>query len=270
MLFRSFSWNNRNEIADVISNSVAPALVAATFKQFYYANFPRVTVNTGATEDSTWNQSTTLANETTGYFKNALGSPISVGTYSSTAFQYVVPRCLIRFVPPVINGQPYYFDSNNRLKPGLPTRPEDHMEIWASPLAVIGDGSNGGQGNFDDGQGPITLNNFVPTGAIVDTVIPIFVTDLPVNIKEQMTQQILLYRNFGLGYDNDGSVTGTAGTWYLITSTNLDANATWSQQYAGNTSGANLDASWLVQFVAVDNNYTITFRGLAYYFGSVI
>jgi hypothetical protein len=85
-----------------------------------------------------------------------------------------------------------------------------------------------------------------------------------------MTQQILLYRNFGLGYDNDGSITGTAGTWYLITSTNLDANATWSQTYAGNTSGANLDASWMVQFVAVDNNYTITFRGLAYYFGSVI
>ena len=170
----------------------------------------------------------------------------------------------------MINGQPYYFDSNNRLKPGLPTRPEDHLEIWASPLAVIGDGSNGGVGNFTDGQGPVTLNNFVPTGAVVETIIPIFITDLPPSIKEAMTQQILLYRNFGLGYDNDGSITGTAGTWYLITSTNLDADATWSQTYAGNTSGANLDASWMVQFVAVDNNYTITFRGLAYYFGSVI
>jgi hypothetical protein len=211
-----------------------------------------------------------LANETTGYFENALGAPVMVGDYSSTAFKYVVPRSLIKFVPPVINGQPYYFDSNNRLKPGLPTRPEDHLEIWASPLAVIGDGSNGGVGNFTDGQGPVTLNNFVPTGAVVETIIPIFITDLPPSIKEAMTQQILLYRNFGLGYDNDGSITGTAGTWYLITSTNLDADATWSQTYAGNTSGANLDASWMVQFVAVDNNYTITFRGLAYYFGSVI
>ena len=265
-----FSWTNRNEIADIIANSVQPALAGATFKQFYYANFPRIDVNTGGTALSSWHQSTTLANETTGYFENALGAPVMVGDYSSTAFKYVVPRSLIKFVPPVINGQPYYFDSNNRLKPGLPTRPEDHLEIWDSPLAVIGDGSNGGVGNFTDGQGPVTLNNFVPTGAVVETIIPIFITDLPPSIKEAMTQQILLYRNFGLGYDNDGSITGTAGTWYLITSTNLDADATWSQTYAGNTSGANLDASWMVQFVAVDNNYTITFRGLAYYFGSVI
>ena len=261
-----FSWTNRNEIADLITNEVQPAIAQDTFKQFYYANFPRVTVNTGATALSTWNQSTTLANETTGYFKNAVGDDIMVGTFSSTAFQYVVPKCLIKFIPPVINGQTYYFDANNRLKPGVPTRPEDRMEIWASPLTVVGNGS----GNQINGEGKIALNNFVPTGAVVDTIIPVFLSDLSVTIREQMTQQILLYRNFGLGYDNDGSVTGTAGTWYMITSTNLDADAAWSQTYAGNTTGQNLDASWLVQFVAVDNKYTITFRGLAYYFGSVL
>jgi len=265
-----FSWINRNEISDLIANQVQPAIVDTTFKQFYYANFPRIPVNTGVTALSTWNQSTTLANETTGYFQNALGEPVMVGTSSSTAFQYVVQKSLIKFIPPVINGQPYYFDANNRLKPGLPTRPEDHLEIWASPLAIVGDGSNDGIGNLSNGQGPIALNNFVPTGAVVDSIIPVFLTDLTPSIREQMTQQILLYRNFGLGYDNNGDITGTAGSWYVITSTNLDADATWSQAYAGNTSGNNLDASWMVQFVAVDNKYTITFRGLAYYFGSVL
>ena len=265
-----FSWINRNEIADLIANQVQPAIIDTTFKQFYYANFPRIPVNTGVTALSTWNQSTTLANETTGYFQNALGEPVMVGTSSSTAFKYVVQKSLIKFIPPVINGQPYYFDANNRLKQGLPTRPEDHLEIWASPLAIVGDGSNNGIGNLTNGQGPIALNNFVPTGAVVDSIIPVFLTDLTPSIREQMTQQILLYRNFGLGYDNNGAITGTAGTWYVITSTNLDADATWSQAYAGNTSGNNLDASWMVQFVAVDNKYTITFRGLAYYFGSVL
>ena len=265
-----FSWTNRNEIADLITNQVQPAIAGATFKQFYYANFPRITVNTGTTALSTWHQSTTLANETTGYFQNALGAPVMVGTYSSTAFKYVAQKSLIKFVPPTIDGQPYYFDANNRLKAGLPTRPEDHLEIWASPLAIVGDGSNDGIGNLINGQGPIALNNFVPTGAIVDTIIPVFLTDLSTTIREEMTQQILLYRNFGLGYDNDGAITGTAGTWYIITSTNLNADATWSQTYAGNTSGQNLDASWMVEFVAVDNKYTITFRGLAYYFGSVL
>jgi hypothetical protein len=265
-----FSWINRNEIADLITNQVQPAIIGSTFKQFYYANFPRITVNTGATALSTWHQSTTLANETTGYFQNALGEPVMVGTSSSTAFKYVVQKSLIKFVPPVIDGQPYYFDANNRLKPGLPTRPEDHLEIWASPLEIIGDGSNDGIGNLTNGQGPIALNNFVPTGAVVDSIIPVFLTDLSPSVREQMTQQILLYRNFGLGYDNNGTITGTAGTWYVITSTNLDADAAWSQTYAGNTSGNNLDASWMIQFVAVDNQYTITFRGLAYYFGSVL
>jgi len=85
----------------------------------------------------------------------------------------------------------------------------------------------------------------------------------------------LLNRQFGLGYDNDGSVTGTPYTWYVITSTNLNVgtqeNITpWSQQYAGNTTGANLDASWLVAFTVQNQNYTITFRGLSYYFGSVL
>lgn len=265
-----FTWTNRNEIADLITNRVQPAIAGATFKQFYYANFPRTPVNTGATALSTWHQSTTLANETTGYFQNALDTPIMVGSYSSTAFEYVVQKSLIKFVPPIINGQPYYFDENNRLKQGLPTRPGDHMEIWASPLAIVGDGSNSGTGNLTNGQGPVTLNNFVPTGAVVDSIIPVFLTDLTTTIREQITQQILLYRNFGLGYDNNGTVTGTAGTWYVVTSTNLNDNASWSQTYAGNTSGQNLDASWLVQFMAADNKYAISFRGLAYYFGSVL
>lgn len=85
-----------------------------------------------------------------------------------------------------------------------------------------------------------------------------------------MSEQIVLYRNFGLGYDNDGSVTGTAYSWYLITSTNLDADAPWSQANAGSQSGTNLDASWLIQFVTENQSYTITFRGLAYNFGSVL
>jgi hypothetical protein len=50
----------------------------------------------------------------------------------------------------------------------------------------------------------------------------------------------------------------------------LAADATWSQAYAGNQSGTSLDASWLIQFVTNGAGYTITFRGLAYNFGSVL
>lgn len=265
-----FSWTNRNEIADVITNQVQPQIGEATMRQFYYANFPRQSVNTGGTAGSYWQQSTTLANETTGYFKNAAGTPIPVGTPSTSAFKYAIVGSLIKFVAPTINGVTYYFDRNNRLQPGIPTRPDEHTEIWASPIDVVGDGMNSGLGNLTSGAGPIALNNFVPTGAVVDTIIPLFVTDLPLSVEQQISEQITLFRNFGLGYDNDGSITGTPYSWYVITSTNLDQDAAFSLSNAGSTTGTNSDASWLIQFVVQNQNYTITFRGLAYYFGSVL
>lgn len=273
-----FTWNTRNEIADVITNQVQPQLLEPLVKQFYYANFPRQAVNTGTTALSTWQQSTTLANQTTGFFRNSAvtstwpsGTPIPVGNVVSTSnpFFFITPGALIKFVSPT----GYYFDRNNRLVQGTPARADETLEIWASPLQVVGDGYNGGLGNLPSGAGPVTLNNFVPTGAIVDSIIPLFVTDLPLDLETAIAEQIVLYRNFGLGYDNDGSVTGTPYAWYLITSTNLDQDATWSQTVpgtAGNTDGINTDASWMIQFVTVNQSYTITFRGLQYNFGSVL
>ena len=275
-----FTYINRNDIADFVTNTAQPQLDQATMKQFYYANFPRVTINTGTTALSTWNQSTTLANETTGYFRNAIvsatwpnGTPIPVGTSTTSNFKYVQVGSLIQFVAPTINGVTYYFDRNNKLQPGTPSKPDERTEIWAAAQAIIGDGYNGGVGNLLSGSGPITINNFVPTGAVVQEIIPLFVTDLPTILEQQIAEQMLLFRNFGLGYDSLGTITGTIGNWYLITSTNLDTSAAWSQTTpgaAGNTSGINSDASWLAQFVVQNQNYTVTFRGLAYYFGSVL
>ena len=265
-----FSWANRNEIADVITNQVQPQIGEFTMRQFYYANFPRQSVNTGITVGSYWQQSTTIANETTGYFKNSSGTPIPVGVPSTTAFKYAVVGSLIKFVAPTINGVTYYFDRNNRLQPGIPTKPDERTEIWASPINVVGDGMNSGLGNLTSGAGPIALNNFVPTNAVVDTIIPLFKTSLPVTIQQQIAEQIVLFRNFGLGYDNDGTITGTPYSWYVITSNNLAQDATFSLTNAGSTAGTNSDASWLIQFVVQNQNYTITYRGLAYYFGSVL
>ena len=261
-----FSFNNRNDVADLIANQVQPDIASAIVRQFYYSYFPRESTNTGSTAGTTWNQSTTLANETTGYFVNAAGQPTPIGSAVTSIFKYVVVGSLIKFVPPT----GFFFDRNNKLVQGVPTRADETLQIWATPQQIVGDGYNSGVGNLSSGAGPITINNFVPTGAIVDTVIPVFITDLPTVLQVQMADQILLLRNFGLGYDSEGTITGTPATWYLITGSNLDQDAPWSQTFAGNTSGAGLDASWLVQFVVVNQNYTITLRGLAYNFGSVL
>jgi len=272
-----FSWTNRNEIADFITNAVQPQLFEATMKQFYYANFPRIDVNvpSSSTEGTTWQQTTTITNETTGFFRNSTGTPIPVGPSTSTDFKYIQVGSLIKFTAPEINGVQYYFDRNNKLRPGVPTKPDEKLEIWASPLAIVGDGSNNGLGNLTTGVGPVTLNNFVPTGAVASQIIPLFVTDLPLSIEQAMGEQIEILRNFGIGYASTDIITPQAqtipaGTWYLINSNNLDEDAEWSQANAGDTSGGNQDASWLVQFIVENQNYTVKFRGLAYFFGSVL
>jgi hypothetical protein len=261
----NFAWLTTNDISDVVTNQITPLLLQAGAKQFYYANFPRPSLSV---LNNSWNQSTVLANETTGYFENSLGNPVSIGSYTSSNMKYIVVGSLVKFVPP--SG--YFFDANNRLAAGVPTRADEKMVIWASPTAVFTDGTNQGQGNLENGQGPVVLNNNIPTGALATEVIPLFVTDFTTALRQSMIDQVALNQNFGLGYDNDGNVTGTAGTWYLITATNLaPATAAWSQQYAGNTSGGNLDASWFIQANTTDGtNYTVVSRSLDYYFGSVL
>jgi hypothetical protein len=261
-----FDWVNRNEIVDVINNSVEPLLPSRGFIQFYYdpSNFPRVSFTN---LQQAWFQSTRLVNETTGYFYvNNPTQPQALGAYTSGANKYITQASLIQFVPPA----GYYFDANNRLVQGVPTRANETLSIWATVSAVVLDGTNNGLGNFTDGTGPVTINNFVPTGALVSQVIPKFVTDLPSALEQSMIQQIELYRNFGLGYDYLGTVTGTAGTWYLITSTNLDLDAAFGLANAGSTTGAGLDASWLIQFETDGVNYTVTSRQLDYLWASII
>ena len=252
-----FSWLTTNDISDILSNRVEPILATEAAKQFYYANYPRPSLTALAVS---WNLSTTLANETTGYFKNTAGIPVSVGVYASNNMKYIQIGSLIKFRSPT----GYYFDANNRLVLGTPTRADEKLTIWASATAVYLDGTNQGLGNFANGLGPVVLNNYVPTNAQCVEVIPLFVTDLGTTVKQSALAQIELYRNFGLGYNN------LTNTWYVITSTNLAVNATWNEDYAGDTSGANLDASWVVQFVTDGESYTVTTRALNYYFGSVL
>jgi hypothetical protein len=256
----AFEWFTRNDVVDVINQSIQPSLAGRSMTQFYYdkTNFPRQDLYVLGI---TWQQSTTVVNETTGYFKNNRGIPQPIGIYTDSNAKYITQGALVQFVPPA----GYYFDANNRLVAGVPTRSDEKLVIWATTIAVLIDGTNQGTGNLPNGVGPVTLNNFVPTGAIAYQVIPKFVSDLPTSIEQSMLQQIELARNFGLGYDY------LTGTWYIITSTNLAANSSFSLAYAQSTAGVNLDASWLIQFTTTNgSNYTVVSRGLDYFFASVI
>jgi hypothetical protein len=259
----TFTYQTTNDINNVIINDITPLLIQATLRQFYYAYFPRPSLTA---LNYIWNESTTIVNETTGYFVNSSGTVMPVGPTVSNNAKFITETALIKFIPPT----GYYFDASNDLRPGIPTSDNDHLVIWASPTAIYGNGTNGGTGNLTDGTGPVVLNTYVPTGAIAVQVIPLFASTFSTALKDSIVNQIYLKANFGLGYDSTGTITGTPYTWYLITAPNLDTGAAWSQTNAGDTSGANLDASWLIQATFDGSQYTVISRSLDYYFGSVI
>jgi hypothetical protein len=191
---------------------------------------------------------------------------VQIASYSSNNTKYIQVGALVKFVAPT----GYFFDKNNQLVAGTPIRADEKYAIWASPTAIYLDGTNQGIGNFENGLGPVVLNNFVPTGAIASQVIPLFATDFTNTFAQSIAEQIRLNRNFGLGYDNIGSITGTPYTWYLINSANLDVDANFSLANAGSTAGVQNDASWFIQATTDGSTYTVQSRSLDYYFGSVL
>jgi hypothetical protein len=156
--------------------------------------------------------------------------------------QYITKDSIIKFVAPTN----YYFDNNRRLVQGIPG-PSDYTYFWTTVLDVIGDGYNGGKGSFSNGQGPITVNGFVPTGAVLDTVIPAFDSSLSNIIIQECILAINLQQNFSLLFDNSLNI----------------SQERWSL--------GKYDASnYLVDFLSLGNNrYLVTYKSLAYFFGSV-
>ena len=267
----AFEWSNRNDLVDVINNSIEPLLASRSMLQFYYGN-SRATASPGAVSqyfprptltalNLAWNQSTALVNETTGYFYNRnTDTPVAIGPTTTSNARYIQRGALVHFAAPT----GFYFDADRRLRAGVPVRANETLTLWSSLVALVGDGTNQGQGNFIDGSGPVALNNFVPTGAIPLLVIPVFVDDLSTQLEQSMLQQLEFNRNFGIGYDPITS------SWYLITANNLAANAVFSRVNAQSQTETNQDASWLVQFITDGDTYTVVSRGLDYIFASVL
>lgn len=252
----TFTFVDTNDVSNTLVNQLEPVLASRAFIHFYHDKYVRPPITS---IDILWQQSTSSTNQTTGYFKNSIGNTVPVGTAVSGNTKFISQGSLVKFIPPT----GYFFDANNRLKPGTPTGANEKLVIWSTVSALILDGTNFGNGNLTDGSGPVTVNQFIPTGAIPIEVIPKLVTDLPASIEKLMIEQIELYREFGIGYDN------TTSTWYIITADNLSKNTEFSTTYAKNLDRLQRDSSWLVQFTTDGETYTVKYRNLNYYFASV-
>ena len=135
--------------------------------------------------------------------------------------------------------------------------------IWTEVVKVVGDGTNAGRGVLPSGLGPVTFNTQVPVGAIASRIVPKWISSLTTALAQEITNQIFEGLNFGIRYDIASS------SWKIITTSNIDLTSPFSLGKSGDSSNGHLDASWIVSFVKLPDQYQIRIRTMAYVFGSV-
>jgi len=246
----TFTFNNSSDITSMINNSIENKIKEAYSRQFYYLKYGTKDLSSLS---ATWNSTTTTTNTNTGYF--TAGGPLVIGDFATSNMKYVKAGALIKFTSP---------DTREFLNNTLVTAGTDNAEdrMWAKLGAVVIDGANSGIGNLDTGLGPVTLNNIIPDGCIVSSVIPNLTTTLADDLKTDLIDRIQAYEEFGLRYD-----VGTEN-WKVITATNLSSSSVFNLSNTGSTTDTNLDASWWFKFTNDGNTYTVTYRSLDYIFES--
>jgi hypothetical protein len=245
--FSILTINSSGDIITFLSDTLAAILADNRSTQYYLQNYTRYSVNQASGDGTVyWQTSTVNANSLTGYFYNITNNadtPIPTGTYSTYNAKYITKGALLKFTAP----PGFYFDSNNRLVSGVAS-PTDTTFIWTTVLNVVGDGYNNGSGQFANGTGPITLNGYVPTEAVLSVIIPAFDNSLPNSVIQECIIKLELQQNFSLVFNNSLTI----------------AQDRWSVEAFNAT-------NYFVNFESTGyNRYTVTYRSLAYYFGSVV
>ena len=262
----SFSFTTRNEAFGALKHQVEPLIESSTFRNFYLDKFPRPDL-TNISMD--WAFAKADSNQTRGYFRYIFRNTgevgaIQLGYFSSSNAQYIKPGALIKFQAPakVVGNTavPQYFLANGKLTTVKDSTTRDY--IWAKVAKVVGDGANSGIGLLYDGTGPVILTGYVPEGAVAVEVIPTYQTTLSYALENEIVNQMVAKRNFGLSFDR------LTREWFIIVDTNLDLGSTFGLIYQGDTSNLNIDGSWQIAFQWTGKSYTCFYRETSYVFES--
>ena len=248
---KNFTFLTKVDIEGQILNTIEPILSEKQLLNYYLTTFPKTIV---ADLGASWVQTTKGTNFTTGNFVDTDSTKYQLGTYTGSSLRFVEPGTLLKFIAPA----GYHFMKDGTLMQGNP----DHIGAleykWVKVISVVGDGTI----NTTAGAGPVTLNDVMPTNAILSQVVPKFSRTLQSAVKTQINDQIYSNKTFGLRYDVN------LRQWRVIIENNLNITGTFSTGKTGDTTNQRLDASWLLLFETNGEKYTITYRSLRYIFES--
>ncbi len=253
-----FSYANRTDIEGIIYNNVYDILSGSNLKNYYYSKY---VIYVSASLNISWYNVTSDSDSSTGYVGDAVDATIyKVGSYTATDLKYFKPGALVKFDAP--SG--YYFDTTkaNKLVFGTPSTKGSSTSIWSEVVSVSGDGTNGGTGILATSFGTITLNETIPSGAIITQIVPKWRTVIDDSTVATMVDLIFANKPFALRYD------AVTQTWQIVFESNLDVVSQFSLGKQGDLSNQQQDASWLVLFTTDNEFYTVSSRELRYIFES--
>jgi len=145
--------------------------------------------------------------------------------------------------------------------------------IWARVTNVSADGlgANDTNGNStgvtEGGLGSIVFNKEITNNARLKRVWPVWNTRFSSAEKSAISSALSLNQTFGLRYDTLNS------TWVVVTTNNIpsstkanNAVGVWSLANAGDTSGTNIDQSWIIRVDYSSARRRFTARTMQYIF----
>lgn len=255
----NFSYLTKADIEGIIYNTIFPILNDPNLRNFYYANF--INYITESLQIA-WYQVTPDSNSSTGYIGSlADKKPFKLGSYTSTDLKYFTQGALIKFTAP--EGK--YFDTinSNALVTSSVINKGYVKYIWAQVVSVITDGTGANNtGKTADGFGTVILNQIIPSGAIINQIIPQLTVTINASVITTMIDLIFNNVPFGLRYD------AVTQSWQIIFETNLNSTNAFTLGNQGDATNAQQDSSWILLFTTNNEYYTVSTRLLRYVFES--
>jgi hypothetical protein len=247
---QTFTFATQTDIEGVIYNTIEGILSSVNAQNFYLAKYPKIIVSD---LNASWNPYTTNTNQSLGLFQDVDGNAYSVGSFTANSLRLVEAGTLLKFVAP--DG--YHFMPNGTLmldSAGTDNHLGKTTYKWCRVISVQGDGTT----VDEDGIAPIVLNDIIPEGSILEQVIPNFSKVLINDVKTQLIDQVFEYKDFALRYDQYDR------QWKIVLAEDINTVNDFAIGKAGDITGENLDASWMLYFKTDGEKYTITYRNLRY------
>ena len=246
---QSFTFATQTDIEGIIYNTVEEILGGINVQNFYLAKYPKIIVGD---LNATWDQSSTSTNQSLGLIKDIDSNTYSVGSFTANSLRLLEPGSMLKFIAPT--GK--HFMPNGTLMDD--SNQGDHLGKttykWCKVVSVAGDGTTINA----DGIAPITLTDVIPTGAILEEIIPNFSKTLINDVKTQIIDQVFEYKDFALRYDQYDR------QWKIVLAEDINTLNKFATGKAGDITGENLDSSWMLYFKTDGEKYTITYRNLRY------